>query len=145
MPRRTTSKDSKRGASENFSVSRSSAGACLRKSEAGKEGVSHGGILTAKAEVVKQRRKRATDDRKVGPLLKGTVRSDSVPVSEASSGWFRSTFLGMDYWLWERHTSRRERERSFIHTARRILYERMGTESSMGWHPEYIFVSICRD
>jgi hypothetical protein len=100
-----------------------------------RRGVSHGRILTANVEVVKQRRKRATDDRKVGALLKGTVRSDSVRVSETSSGWLRGTFLSMDYWLWERHTSRRERERPFIHTARRILYERRYAKVSMSWHP----------
>jgi len=98
-----------------------------------RRGVSHGGILTDKAEVVKRRRKRATDDWEVGALLKGTVRSDSVRVSETSSGWLCSTFLSMDYWLWERHTSRREKERSFIHTARRILYERVYRK--LAWLP----------
>ena len=110
-----------------------------------RRGVSHGGILTAKAEVVKRRRMRATDDRKVGALLKGTVRSDSVRVSETSSGWLRSTCLSMDSRLWERHTSGRGRERSFIHTARRILYERVYRKSYSMVTTEYMFVSICRD
>ncbi len=39
---------------------------CLCKSEAGKERVAYRGTLPAKAEVVKQHRKRATDDRKLG-------------------------------------------------------------------------------
>ena len=83
------------GHQKTLSVSGSSAGACLRKSEAGIEGVSHGGILTAKAEVVKRRRKRATNDRKVGALLKGTVRSDSVRVLETSSRCSAAPF-----WAW---------------------------------------------
>jgi hypothetical protein len=90
-----------------------------------RRGVSHGEILTDKAEVVKRRRKRATDYWEVGALLKGTVRLDSVRVSETSSGWLRGTFLSLDSRLWEHHTSGRERERSFIHTAWRILYERV--------------------
>src|SRR5216683_4676604 len=63
-------------------------------------------------------------------LLKGSVRLDSMPVSETSSGWLHSTFLSMDYWLLEHHMSGRERKMSFIYIALRILYERGYMESS---------------
>ena len=54
-------------------------------------------------EVVKQHRKRATNDRKVGAFTKGKYKVGCGLVLETSSGWLYSTALSMDSWLWEHH------------------------------------------